>query len=72
VVNAVRPVRVLVNTPVPVPVFVKTLDKVLDKVGLVDVLYTTPLSTIRPPSDDTFPPVVAPDDVIFVIGDVVT
>jgi hypothetical protein len=58
-----------VNEPVPVPLVVK----LLDKVGLVDVLYTTPLAdTIEPPSDVTFPPVVGVPALTFVIGDVVT
>jgi hypothetical protein len=47
--------------------------KLLVKVGLDDVPYTTPLAdTIEPPSDITFPPVVGVPPITFVIGVVVT
>ena len=52
----VKPVRVLTNTPVPVPSEVIAFAVV----GLGDVLQQTPLAvTFVPPSEETFPPLMA-------------
>ena len=60
----------LPNTPVPVPLLVFVDSEI---VGLIDVDQQTPLDvTIEPPSDVTLPPPDDVDDVIDVIGVVVT
>ena len=67
-VEPVSPVRLLTNTPVPVPsdVLVSAV------VGWALVLQQTPLSvTTAPPSDVTFPPPVAELYVILVTREVV-
>jgi hypothetical protein len=61
VVPAVKPVRELVNAPVPVPFVVQ----VLLVEGLADVLQQMPLAvTVAPPSEVTLPP---PDAAVWVI-----
>ena len=56
-----NPVILLVKLPVPLPFVVFELLVV----GLVDVLQQTPLAvTVTPPSELTFPPEIALDDVI--------
>ena len=67
-VDGVRPVSVLVNIPVPVPLLVV----LLAVVGFWAVPYATPLAvTEAPPSAVTLPPVVAPVDVMLVADVVV-
>jgi len=64
----VSPVRLLTNTPVPLPSVV-LLSAI---VGLGVVLQQTPLAvTVAPPSDVIFPPLVAVVWVIFVMAVVV-
>ena len=66
---AVRPARLLANSPVPVPSLVLKSEIV----GPTDVLQHTPRAvTMAPPSDITLPPQVAASAVIFVTGVVVT
>ena len=62
---AVKPVMLLVKTPVPVPSTVLVVNAV---VGLVLVLQQIPLAVMvaPPPSDVMFPPDVAEAGVIFV------
>ena len=60
---AVSPVKLLTNTPVPLPSVV-WLSAI---VGLELILQHTPLAvTVAPPSDVTFPPLVAVVVVMFV------
>ena len=68
-VPAVSPVIELVKVPVPVP-----SDVLLSLVvGLADVLQHTPLAVIEaPPSEVTFPPLVALVEVTEDIAEVVT
>jgi hypothetical protein len=69
VVFAVKPVILLVKIPVPVPSVVL----LLEVVGLAEVPQQTPLSmTVAPPSEVTFPPLVAVVDVVAVVVPVVT
>jgi hypothetical protein len=69
VVFAVKPVILLVKTPVPVPSVVL----LLAVVGLVEVPQHTPLAvTGAPPSEVTFPPLVAAVDDVAVVVPVVT
>jgi hypothetical protein len=57
-----------VKTPIPVPLLVV----LLVVVGFWTVPYATPLAvTDTPPSVVTFPPIVAPVDVMYVRVDVV-
>ena len=66
---AVRPARLLANSPVPVPSLVLKSEIV----GPADVLQQMPRAvTMAPPSDITLPPQVAASAVIFVTGVVVT
>ena len=68
-VDGVRPVSVLLNVPVPVPLLVV----LLAVVGFWTVPYATPLAvTMAPPSEVTLPPVVAPVDVMPVANVVIT
>jgi hypothetical protein len=66
VVFAVKPAILLVKIPVPVPSVVL----LLDVVGLAEVPQQTPLTvTVAPPSEATFPPLVAVvDDVAAVVS----
>jgi hypothetical protein len=69
VVFAVKPVILLVNTPVPVPSVVL----LFVVVGLAEVPQHTPLAvTAAPPSEVTFPPLVAAVDDVAVVVPVVT
>jgi hypothetical protein len=69
VVFAVKPVILLVKIPVPVPSVVL----LLAVVGLTEVPQHTPLAvTEAPPSDVTFPPLVAVVDVVAIVVPVVT
>ena len=66
---AVKPVRELVNAPVPVPsdVFVSNM------VGFCVVPQHTPFTvTGNPPSEETFPPPEAEVDEVATAADVVT
>ena len=67
---AVSPVRVLVKVPPPVP---SVVNVELAVVGFADVLQHTPRAvTVAPPSEVTFPPLVAVVEVIAVTTVVVT
>jgi hypothetical protein len=69
VVFPVKPVILLVNMLVPVPSVVL----LLAVVGLAEVPQHTPLAVIvAPPSEVTFPPLVAVVDVVAVVVPVVT
>jgi hypothetical protein len=69
VVFAAKPVILLVNTPVPVPSEVL----LLAVVGFAEVFQQTPLAvTAAPPSEVTFPPLVAAVDDVVVVVPVVT
>ena len=64
-----KPVRDELKLPVPVPLLVFV---VKDMLGLALVDHTTPLEvTAAPPSELTFPPVIAVVEVIAEIEDVV-
>jgi hypothetical protein len=69
VIFAVKLVILLVKTPVPVPSVVL----LLAVVGLAEVFQQTPLAaTVAPPSEVTFPPLVAAVDDVAVVVPVVT
>jgi hypothetical protein len=69
VVLPVKPVILLVKIPVPVPSEVL----LLAVVGLVEVLQHTPLDvTAAPPSEVTFPPLVAVAVDVAVVVPVIT
>jgi hypothetical protein len=69
VVFTVKPVILLVKIPVPVPSVVL----LLAVVGLAEVPQHTPLTvTVAPPSEVTFPPLVAVVDDDAVVVPVVT
>ena len=66
---AVKPVILLVKTPVPVPSVVL----LLAVVGLTEVPQHTPLAvTVAPPSEVTLPPLDAVVDAVAVVVPVVT
>jgi hypothetical protein len=68
-VPAVRPVKPLVNIPIPVPLVVLAFEVV----GVADVAQQIPRTvTDAPPSAVTLPPLVAVVVVIALIADVVT
>jgi len=69
VVPGVKPVRIVVNKPVPTPLLVV----LFEVVGFDVVPYTIPLAVIEVnPSLTTFPPVTAVFIVIFDAGVVIT
>ena len=66
-----NPVIELVKLPVPLPSVVKPI--LFSNVGFGDVFQQTPLAvTVAPPSEVTFPPLVAELEVILLIEEVVT